>query len=107
MSQPEHVEMLVLGSGEGGKFLAWHMAKSGHRTAVVERKLIGGSFPNTHCLPNKNEILGAKDADQTEIGRTHGELQSRPYLLFRPLLVKKKKCTLPDNDQNQQLHCVT
>jgi len=41
MSQPEHFEMLVLGSGEGGKFLAWHMAKSGHRTAVVERNLIG------------------------------------------------------------------
>jgi len=29
MSQPEPFEMLVLGSGEGGKFLAWHLAKSG------------------------------------------------------------------------------
>ena len=29
MSQPEHFEMLVLGSGEGGKFLAWHMANQG------------------------------------------------------------------------------
>jgi len=48
MSQPEHFEMPVLGSGEGGKFLAWHMAQSGHRTAVVERKLIGGSCPNTN-----------------------------------------------------------
>src|SRR3981189_884271 len=56
MSQPEHFEMLILGSGEGGKYLAWHMAKSGHRTAVVERKLIGGSCPNTNCLPSKNEI---------------------------------------------------
>src|SRR6476620_11731010 len=35
MSQPEHFERLVLGSGEGGKFLAWHRAKSGRRTAVV------------------------------------------------------------------------
>ena len=40
MSQPEPSEMFVLGRGEGGKFLAWHMAKSGHRTALVERKLI-------------------------------------------------------------------
>lgn len=63
MSQPEHLEMLVLGSGEGGKFLAWHTAKSGHRTAVVERKLIGGSCPNTNCLPSKNEIWSAKVAD--------------------------------------------
>src|SRR5438552_14202326 len=63
MSQPDPFEMLVLGSGEGGKFLAWHMAKSGHRTALVERKLIGGSCPNTNCLPSKNEIWSAKVAD--------------------------------------------
>ena len=63
MSEPERCEMLVLGSGAGGKLLAWHMAKSGHRTAVVERKLIGGSCPNTNCLPSKNEIWSAKVAD--------------------------------------------
>jgi pyruvate/2-oxoglutarate dehydrogenase complex dihydrolipoamide dehydrogenase (E3) component len=63
MYQPENFEMLVLGSGEGGKYLAWHMAKAGHRTAVVERKLIGGSCPNTNCLPSKNEIWSAKVAD--------------------------------------------
>jgi pyruvate/2-oxoglutarate dehydrogenase complex dihydrolipoamide dehydrogenase (E3) component len=63
MSQPERYEMLVLGSGAGGKLLAWHMAKSGHRTAVVERKLIGGACPNTNCLPSKNEIWSAKVAD--------------------------------------------
>jgi pyruvate/2-oxoglutarate dehydrogenase complex dihydrolipoamide dehydrogenase (E3) component len=63
MSQPERFEMLIIGSGEGGKYLAWHMAKSGRRTAVVERKLIGGSCPNTNCLPSKNEIWSAKVAD--------------------------------------------
>jgi pyruvate/2-oxoglutarate dehydrogenase complex dihydrolipoamide dehydrogenase (E3) component len=51
--------MLVLGSGVGGKLLAWQMAKAGRRTAVVERKLIGGSCPNTNCLPSKNEIWSA------------------------------------------------
>ena len=63
MSESEHYELLVLGSGEGGKFLAWHMAQTGHRSAVVERKLIGGSCPNTNCLPSKNEIWSAKVAD--------------------------------------------
>jgi pyruvate/2-oxoglutarate dehydrogenase complex dihydrolipoamide dehydrogenase (E3) component len=63
MSEPETYEVLVLGSGEGGKFLAWHMARAGRRTAVVERKLIGGSCPNINCLPSKNEIWTAKVAD--------------------------------------------
>jgi pyruvate/2-oxoglutarate dehydrogenase complex dihydrolipoamide dehydrogenase (E3) component len=60
MPQSEHVEVLVLGSGEGGKYLAWHMAKAGHSAAVVERRWIGGSCPNINCLPSKNEIWSAK-----------------------------------------------
>jgi pyruvate/2-oxoglutarate dehydrogenase complex dihydrolipoamide dehydrogenase (E3) component len=62
MSQPERFEVLVLGSGQGGKQLAWHMAQSGQRTAVVERQWIGGSCPNIACLPSKNEIWSAKVA---------------------------------------------
>src|SRR5437764_399662 len=50
MSQAEQYEVLVLGSGAGGKLLAWHTARSGRRTAVVERKWIGGSCPNVELL---------------------------------------------------------
>lgn len=59
---PEHVEILVVGSGQGGKLLAWHMAQSGKRTAVVERRWVGGSCPNIACMPSKNEIWGARVA---------------------------------------------
>src|SRR5262245_32375 len=59
---PEHVEFLILGSGQGGKLLAWHMAQLGRRTAVVERRWVGGSCPNIACLPSKNEIWGARVA---------------------------------------------
>src|SRR5262245_56215828 len=62
MSQTEHYEVLILGSGAGGKLLAWHMARSGQKTAVVERRYIGGSCPNINCLPSKNEIWSAKVA---------------------------------------------
>src|SRR5262245_43030293 len=63
MPQPQQYEVLILGSGAGGKLLAWHLAGSGRRTAVVERKWIGGSCPNVNCLPSKNEIWSAKVAD--------------------------------------------
>src|ERR1700676_5581687 len=62
MTQPEQFEVLILGSGAGGKLLAWHMAQSGRRTAVVERRWIGGSCPNIACLPSKNEVWSAKIA---------------------------------------------
>jgi len=32
------------------------MADEGHRTAMVERKWLGGSCPNVACLPSKNLI---------------------------------------------------
>jgi pyruvate/2-oxoglutarate dehydrogenase complex dihydrolipoamide dehydrogenase (E3) component len=58
----EEYELVILGSGEGGKFLAWTMAKMGKRVLLVERKYIGGSCPNIACLPSKNIIHSAKVA---------------------------------------------
>lgn len=46
MPEAERFDALVLGSGTGGNYLAWHMAESGRRTAVVERRWVGGSCPN-------------------------------------------------------------
>jgi pyruvate/2-oxoglutarate dehydrogenase complex dihydrolipoamide dehydrogenase (E3) component len=62
MAQAEQFAILILGSGKGGKLLAWEMARSGRRAAVVERRYIGGSCPNINCLPSKNEIWSAKVA---------------------------------------------
>ena len=59
----EHVRNVIIGSGEGGKVLAWHLAAAGERTVVVERRWVGGSCPNVNCLPAKNEIWSAKVAD--------------------------------------------
>lgn len=58
----ERYDVLVIGSGEAGKYLAWTLSKDGHRTALVERALIGGSCPNVACLPSKNIIHSAKVA---------------------------------------------
>ena len=90
MSQPEPFEMLVLGSGEGGKFLAWHMAKSGHRTALVERKLIGGSCPNTNCLPSKNEIWSAKVADLVHHADRFGMVTGSTATNMKKVLARKR-----------------
>src|ERR1700676_3554047 len=72
MPQAEHLEVLVLGSGTGGKLIAWHMAQSGRRTAVVERRWIGGACPNIACMPSKNEIANAKVAHLARHGAEHG-----------------------------------
>src|SRR3984893_10481672 len=71
----EEYEVVVLGSGESGKYIAWTQAKKGKQVAVVERKYIGGSCPNIACLPSKNIIHSAKVASyfrrSKEFGITH------------------------------------
>jgi pyruvate/2-oxoglutarate dehydrogenase complex dihydrolipoamide dehydrogenase (E3) component len=62
MSTTDRYDVLVIGSGEAGKYLAWTLSKEGNRTALVERKLIGGSCPNIACLPSKNIIHSARVA---------------------------------------------
>jgi pyruvate/2-oxoglutarate dehydrogenase complex dihydrolipoamide dehydrogenase (E3) component len=65
MSQPETFDVVILGSGQGGKQLAWHLGRSGKKVAVVEQKWVGGSCPAVACLPSKNEIWSARVAHLT------------------------------------------
>ena len=51
MTEPERFQTVILGSGQGGKLLAWHLGKMGRRTAVVERQWVGGSCPAVACMP--------------------------------------------------------
>ncbi|MGA9017299.1 MAG: FAD-dependent oxidoreductase [Acetobacteraceae bacterium] len=62
MSQHEYFDVVILGSGQGGKHLAWHLGQSGKRVAVVERRWVGGSCPAVACLPSKNELWSARVA---------------------------------------------
>lgn len=59
----EHVDLLVIGWGKGGKTLAGTAARKGLRVAVVEqsREMIGGGCINIACVPTK--IL-VHDAEQ-------------------------------------------
>jgi pyruvate/2-oxoglutarate dehydrogenase complex dihydrolipoamide dehydrogenase (E3) component len=61
-SNPEVYDVVVLGSGEAGKYVAWTLARQGRKTTVVERKYVGGSCPNIACLPSKNVVHSAKVA---------------------------------------------
>ena len=54
--EPDHYDALILGSGEAGKYLAWHLALTYKKVALIERRYIGASCPNIACLPSKNVI---------------------------------------------------
>jgi pyruvate/2-oxoglutarate dehydrogenase complex dihydrolipoamide dehydrogenase (E3) component len=71
-SPAEDYDLVVLGSGEAGKILAWTLAAEGQRAAVVERRYVGGSCPNIACLPSKNLIHTARVASFFRRGAEFG-----------------------------------
>jgi pyruvate/2-oxoglutarate dehydrogenase complex dihydrolipoamide dehydrogenase (E3) component len=77
MADVERYDAVVLGSGEAGKYMAWHLGSSGKRVAVVERKYIGGACPNIACLPSKNLVHGAKVASYFQRGEEFGMLTDK------------------------------
>ena len=74
MPQTEHFDTVLLGSGQGGKALAWHLARSGQKVGVVERRWVGGSCPAVACLPSKNEIWSARVAYLAQHAEQFGTL---------------------------------
>lgn len=68
----EEYDLIVLGSGEGGKYIAWSEAAKGRKVAVIEQKYVGGSCPNIACLPSKNIIHSAKIATYFLRGKEFG-----------------------------------
>jgi pyruvate/2-oxoglutarate dehydrogenase complex dihydrolipoamide dehydrogenase (E3) component len=102
MTQSERFEVLVLGSGFGGKLLAWHRAQSGRRTAVVERRWIGGSCPNIACLPSKNEIWSARVAHLARHAARFGTITGP--LTTDMATVRQRKRDMVDREIALHLH---
>ena len=104
MHQSEQFEVLVLGSGAAGKLMAWHMAKSGRRTAVVERRWIGGSCPNIACMPSKNEIANAKVAHLARHSGEYGTATGSVTVDMATVLRRKREMVERQVKKHQQLY---
>src|SRR6195256_5550356 len=100
MPSNEQYSVLIIGSGEAGKYLAWAMASAGHRTALIERKLIGGSCPNIACLPSKNVVHSAKIASFAKRAHEFGLEGSPLATSMKGVLNRKRKMV----DDLIQLH---
>ena len=94
MGALERFEALILGSGAGGKLLAWHLGRSGRRTAVVERQWIGGSCPNVNCMPSKNEIWSANVAYVVRHAAEFGTMTGR--VAMDMVTVRRRKRDMVD-----------
>ena len=59
---PEDVDLIVIGSGQGGVPLARTYAKAGRHVVLFERSLVGGTCVNNGCTPSKAFLAAAHSA---------------------------------------------
>ena len=93
MTANEHIENVVLGGGEAGKYIAWELAQQGRPVVVIERALVGGSCPNIACLPSKNIIHSAQVADLCRRGVEFGIVTGSVSVDRRSLTSSKAAAT--------------
>ena len=55
-------DAIVIGTGQAGPSLTDRLAKEGLKTAVIERKLFGGTCVNNGCTPTKAMVASARAA---------------------------------------------
>ena len=69
---PERYDAIVIGTGQAGSPLAVRLANAGRKTAIIERKLIGGTCVNVGCIPTKTLIASARAAHVARRGADFG-----------------------------------
>ena len=50
---PGRFDVIVIGSGSGGRAVAGRLADAGMAVAMVESELVGGECPYWACMPAK------------------------------------------------------
>ena len=68
----ERFDAIVIGVGQAAPALCARLAKEGLRTALIERRLLGGTCVNTGCIPTKTLIASARAAHLAGRGADYG-----------------------------------
>jgi pyruvate/2-oxoglutarate dehydrogenase complex dihydrolipoamide dehydrogenase (E3) component len=65
-------DAIVIGAGQAGPALAVRLAEAGRNTALIERKLLGGTCVNVGCVPTKTLIASARAAHVARNAAAYG-----------------------------------
>jgi pyruvate/2-oxoglutarate dehydrogenase complex dihydrolipoamide dehydrogenase (E3) component len=90
VAMAERYDAIIIGAGQAGPPLAYALAQSGKRTAIIERRYVGGTCVNTGCTPTKTMIASAQVA---YIARRAGDfgVHTGPVEVRLSEIVKRKR----------------
>jgi pyruvate/2-oxoglutarate dehydrogenase complex dihydrolipoamide dehydrogenase (E3) component len=85
-------DLVVLGGGPAGLVATQVAAAGGHRVAMTERRLTGGTCVNFGCTPSKALIRSARAAHEARRGADFGfGLSSPPHVDFAQVMERVRR----------------
>ncbi|RZK81980.1 MAG: mercuric reductase [Pedobacter sp.] len=85
----KHYDAIVIGAGQAGVPLAKKLAESGMQTAVIEKRIIGGTCINDGCTPTKAMIASAQAAHKARNSADLGVTTGKVKIDFKKIIARK------------------
>jgi pyruvate/2-oxoglutarate dehydrogenase complex dihydrolipoamide dehydrogenase (E3) component len=82
-------DAIIIGSGQAGTPLAKKLAKAGKKTAIIEKRVVGGTCINDGCTPTKTWVASAKAAYMARHSDKLG-VHVKDFTIDMPLIKKRK-----------------
>src|SRR6266567_6735942 len=96
---PEKYDAIVIGTGQAGPPLAVRLGKAGRKTAIIERKLMGGTCVNNGCIPTKTLIASARAAHVARRGADYGVMLDGPVRVDMSRVKARKDAIVRQSNQ--------
>jgi pyruvate/2-oxoglutarate dehydrogenase complex dihydrolipoamide dehydrogenase (E3) component len=87
----KHYDAVVIGSGQGGTPLAKKLARQNLKTAIIERRFIGGTCINDGCTPTKTMVASARMMHLIGRSEAFGVTTNGASLNFKKIIERKNK----------------
>lgn len=85
-----HYDAIVIGAGQAGGPLSTALARSGRKTALIERVHVGGTCINEGCTPTKTMVASGRVAYLAKRGADYG-VETGPVTVDMSIVRKRKR----------------
>jgi pyruvate/2-oxoglutarate dehydrogenase complex dihydrolipoamide dehydrogenase (E3) component len=95
-------DAIIIGSGQAGVPLAKKLAEAGKKTAIIEKRWVGGTCVNDGCTPTKTMIASAKMAYMAANSAAFGVNINSCSIDMVAIKDRKDKIVLQSRDNNEK-----
>lgn len=85
----KHYDAIIIGAGQAGVPLAKKLALAGKKTALIEKRLVGGTCINDGCTPTKAMVASAKMAHMARKSSELGVETGKVKVDFKKIIQRK------------------